>query len=84
MFTGHETRKKNNIFYVKINKQFDHNEHGSPRSHIAEYRPLASESHVHSIGHFLMLFVCGRAIKAMSVIIVDKSLIIFPANEIRI
>lgn len=30
-----------------------------------------------------MLFVCGRAIKAMSVIIANKSLIIYPANEIE-
>lgn len=47
-----------------------------PRSHIAEYRPLTSKSHVHSIGHFLMLLVCGRPIKAMSIVIANKSFII--------
>lgn len=83
-----QKREKNQIqFHVKINKQFAKffrlSLNSLPRSHIAEYRPLTSKSHVHSIGHFLMLYVCGRAIKAISIIIANKSLIIFPANGVQ-
>lgn len=52
-----------------------------PRSHVAEYRPPESKSHVHSIGHFLMLLVCGRTIRAKSSTLVVNSLIIVPVIE---
>lgn len=47
-----------------------------PLSHNAEYRPLISKSHVHSIGHFLMLLVWGNMNKAINAIL-NESLIIF-------
>lgn len=72
--------------HAKINKLFSKlfSSSASPRSHTAEYRPLTSKSHEHSIGHFLMLFICGRVIKAISSGITNKSFILFPTKAIKI
>jgi hypothetical protein len=76
LFTSEYHLKRQRTYFCRSRLKFMRNI-DIPRSHTAEYRPLISKSHVHSIGHFLMLLVWGKTKIAITAMIRNEFLIMF-------